>query len=104
MAQEPHLPASDGVFDDPKGTASAKKIVRAPIALAFLHDGTVGGGPLWQKAKDLTRNDLWALSGFGTTTAFDGWSVTELNTLGAALGAYLGKPYMGAKYICCTCC
>lgn len=103
MAQDPDQ-AGDVVFDDPKASPNSKKIVRGAIALSFLHDGTATGGPLWQKAKNLTRNELWALAGFGTTTAFDTWTVEELNKLGAALGAHLGKPYMGSKYICCTCC
>ncbi len=104
MAQD-RLKPDDLIFDDPKGTASKGKIIAGSIALATqLHDGTATGGPLWKKCQHLSREDFWALAGFGTTTKFDDWSVDELNRLSAAVGLHLQKTYMGAKYVCCTCC
>ena len=97
--------SADSVFDGPSRKDDTKRVLKRSIAEAYgFHDGSDTGGKQWEKVKDLTRNDLWALSGFGSTTAFDGWTIEEMTRLGNALGAHIGKPYTKAMYICCTCC
>ena len=76
------------------------------VTAAGLHDGSSKGGPIWndKRAKDVTRGDMEALAGFGTTNIFDDWTTAQLTKLATCVGLHCGKPYTGQpKYLCCTC-
>lgn len=101
------VPASnpnDLLLDDPNDKKRKGFIDAVKVVASGLHDGSATGGPLWndKKAKDLTRGDSWALAGFGTTNAFDTWTIEEMNRLATAFELHMGRKYGAQKYICCS--
>jgi hypothetical protein len=99
------VPPSDPnqfLLDDPNDPGRKGIIDSVKVVASGLHDGTTGGGPMWSKSKNLTRGDGWSLSGFGTSNAFDTWSIEELNKLSTAFELHLGRKYGRQMYICCS--
>jgi hypothetical protein len=97
---------SDWIYEDPDS-------VRQPKGRYIISNGNAKthgiydkkDGPLWKKAINLTRADMWALAGFGVTNKYDAWTLEELNRLAQSIASHCNRPYSGVtKYgICCSC-
>ncbi|MCA9470299.1 MAG: hypothetical protein KC643_33300 [Nitrospira sp.] len=102
MAVQPSDPAQL-LLDDPNDSGRKGIIDSVKVVASGLHDGSTNGGPMWTKAKNLTRSDAWSLSGFGTSSSFDNWTIEEMNKLATAFELHFGRKYGAMKYICCSC-
>ncbi|HQU29484.1 MAG: hypothetical protein KC643_26410 [Nitrospira sp.] len=100
MAVQPSDPAQL-LLDDPNDPGRKGIIDAVKVVASGLHDGSANGGLVWTKAKNLTRSDAWSLSGFGTSDAFNSWSIEEMNKLATAFELHLGRKYGRQMYICC---
>lgn len=113
MAQPP-LDLTIKVFEDPGDAATQSHCIisKAIVEAVGLWDRAVpGGGPTWQRVKDLTRADLFALAAFvkpppDPPVSADFWNlkVEDMMKIAQAVAAHNGLKYPQDTYGVCCCC